>query len=805
MLKNYIVITLRNLWRNKLYSFICVFGLSLGISCTTLIYLYVTHELSYDHFHTNKDHIYRVTASIINDQTTTTGMTSLAVGPTLKQDYPEVEDFVRIMRGPQYGTLIYDGKAYEQTELYFADSGFFEVFSFPLLQGNPRTALTKPQSIVLTEREAIRIFGTEPALGKTVRTVNNSYTVTGVAKNPPINSDITFNAIISLSSLPPPAMADFLQDWFRIACQTYVLFHEKPNTAEFQAKLDRITREYVKPFSEENGGVGTVEYQMQNITQVHLDASKQFDSPKGNRQYMYVFSIVGIFIILIAGINYVNLSLSQSLRRAKEVGVRKALGSRKSQLIQQFIGESLWITFLSMCIGLVFVELLLPVFNSLTSKDFSPATIFQPQIIVFYLGMVLLVGTLSGAYPALVLSSFQPVTVLKGIIPKLGSAGFLRKALVVIQFVFSAALVLGTVVVFSQMQYMKFRDLGFDREQVMVIQIPQDTSVENRMGFIKQEMARIPGVEKVSLNSRLPGYQVGELLFRVENTEGGLMETGLKYMPVDENFTDLIGLQITQGRNFDPSHFPTDSSIGFIINETAARKFGWNDDAVGKRMQWGLGPNDSAQFDGKVIGVVKDFHFTSMHNSIDPLVMLYHPWNGGLLALKLKTDNVQGVIAEIEKTWKKVDQVHNFRYNFLDEKITAMYQSEEKMLQVFGYFSLISIIIASMGLFALTSYSTQRRTREIGIRKVMGASLFQIALLIAREFLLLVLLSFLIAMPLGYYFLTQWLSNFAYRVELHPLYFILSAAVVTCIAAISVSYSAIRAGSSSPVKAIRYE
>lgn len=803
MLKNYLRVAFRNLWRNKLYAFICIFGLALGISCATLVYLFVSHEWSYDQFHENKDRLYRVTATIINNNTTATGKTSLAVGPALREDYPEVETFVRMMNGPQYNTVFVDGKTYEMTGTYFVDSAFFSVFSFRLLEGDPLTALAKPNSIVITQDIARKYFGDQSPVGKTMKTVNNVYTVTGVSENTPSNSDIEYSFLISMNTIPQQSRAYMMEDWFYIVCQTYILFRDKSSAEGFQAKLDQLTDKYVKPWSEVNGGVGTVKFDLQPITTVHLDNTKQFDTPKGNPQYIYVFGMVGIFIILIACINYVNLSLSQSLRRAKEVGVRKTLGGYPGLIVRQFLGESLLITFLALVIGLVLVELLLPSFNQLSGKSFTPVRIFSMDIMLFFVLTVVIVGLLSGAYPALVLSRFHPVTVLRGILPRMGSAGFLRKMLVVVQFVFSASMLLGTVVVFSQMQFLKHRSLGFDKGQVMVIQTPQDTTVQNRMGYIRQEMARINGVSAVSLNGDMPGYPVGELLFRVEQ-EGKMKERGIKFISIDENFLSLMNIEIVKGRNLDPAHFPTDSTGGFIINETAARQFGW-DDPVGKRMQWGLLANDSAANDGKVIAVVKDFNFASMHNPIEPLVMFYHLWSGGFLALKINSDNPGEVLKNIEAKWREVDKIHSFKYDFLDERIHSMYQSEEKMLRVFGYFAMISILIASMGLFALTSYSAERRTREIGIRKVLGASHRNIAMLISKEFIVLVGIAFLLAIPLGYYFLDRWLQDFAYRVPLHPVYFLFSAIAVMLVAFLALSYSVWKAGRSNPVRALKYE
>jgi len=803
MLKNYFLLTLRNLRKNKLYAFISIFGLALGMSCTTLIALYVTHELSYDRFHEKKDRLYRVTATIKNTDIISTGSTSAAVGPALQQEFPEVESYCRVIKGPQYNTIFYQDKSFEETKVFYVDSTFFHLFSYRLLEGNPATALEKPFSMVISKSMSEKYFGNGPALGKTLRTVNNVYTVTGVVEDCPTNSDLQYNALISMSSFPAPVMENFLQDWFYITSMTYVLLNENTAGNDFRSRLPVITEKYVKPWSEVNGGIGTVDYDLQRIDEVHLDNSKKFDTPKGNRQYIYIFGMVGIFILVIACINYVNLALSQSFRRAREVGIRKTLGADRGQLIFQFIGESLVIAFISLFIGLVLVELLLPFFNGLAQKSFSPYSIFRTDLLLYYSGVILGVGLLSGSYPAFVLSSFQPVTVLKGILPRFGSSGYLRKALVVLQFVFSVLMILGTIVVFNQMSYMKGRDLGFNKEEVLVIQVPGDTSVINKMDYARQEMLNLPEVSQVSLNGGLPGYPLGELLFRIEQPEG-MQERGIKFMPVDENFISVMGLELKAGRNLDPKKFPSDSLGGFIINETAARTFGW-EEPIGKRLQWGLLNNDSASNDGKVIGVVKDFHFASLHNPIEPLVMFCHTWGGGLLTLKLQTDDVQGALKKVEDTWRRIDKIHNFKYSFLDDTIGALYRNEERMLKIFGYFALISIFISALGLFALTSYATERRTREIGIRKVMGASVFTIGRLIGKEFIILVLTGFVIAIPIGYYFLSKWLTGFAYHVSLHPWFFILSAMIVLVIAAVAMSYNALKAANSDPVKALKYE
>lgn len=803
MLKNYFLVTLRNLWRNKLYAFISILGLGLGISCTTLIALYVFHEVSYDQFHENKDRLYRVTAVMHTTDVLPLGSTSMAVGPTMQQDFPEVEAFCRMMHGPKYNTLMYEDKSFDEEDVYFTDSAFFHIFSYRLLEGDPSTALSQPNSIVMSESTARKYFGDAPAVGKVVRTVHKTYTVTGVVEDCPDNSDFQYNLLISLNSYPAEMLQQMNEDWFYITVQTYVLLKENASAKELKARLSQLTENYVKPWSDASGGVGSIDYDLQRITDVHLDNTKKFDTPKGNKQYLYIFGMVGIFILIIACINYVNLSLSQSLRRAREVGIRKTLGADRGQLVRQFIGESFIIALISLLAGLALVEILLPLFNKMAQKAFHPASIFQPRLLLYYAGILLVTGVISGSYPAFVLSSFQPVSVLKGILPRFGNAQFLRKALVVVQFVFSVWMIMGTLVVFGQMKYMKERDLGFDREGLMIIQVPGDTAVLNKLDYVKQEMANLPEVKQVSQTGSMPGFTMGELLFRIEQPDG-LQQRGIKFLPIDENFMDLVGLHLVQGRNIDPVHFPTDSLGGFIINETAAKTFGWQE-PLGKRMQWGLMANDSATNDGKVIGVVRDFHFASMHNPIEPLVMFYHTWGGGMLTLKLQSPDMAATIRKVEETWRKADKLHQFHYTFLDDQMDSLYRKEERMLQIFGYFALISILIASLGLFALTSYSTERRTREIGIRKVMGASVWSICRLMAREFLILVSLAFVLAIPVGYYFLGRWLTEFAYRISIHPLMIIGTGLLVVFIAMLAISYHALKAAHTDPVRSIKYE
>lgn len=803
MWKNYLKTTIRSLIRNRVYAGVSIVGLGLGVSCALLIALYITDELSYESTHKNTDRIYRAYVDLEMTEILHAGVSPIALGPTLVSDYPEFEASTRFIPAGHEATVRVEDKFYTEENIWFADSTFFDVFTFDFILGEPTTALSAPNSIVVSKSLAEKLFGSYDVLDTTFQVNNAFYTVTGVTEDPPLQTEVNFNALLSLSTWPQGYVQQASSDWYWLVGYTYFLSHQPLVDSDLDRIMADFKERYIVPFQESNGLEQDAFYSLKPLKGLHFYRDAEYDHPKGNLSYLYIFGVVGLFIVIIAGINFVNLSLAQSGKRSKEVGIRKTLGGSRVEIRRQFLSESLLVALLATLVGLALIEFLLPTFNDLSGKNFTFSSLFRGELLLSILLLWLTVGLLSGSYPAFVLSRFDPVRVLKGHLPSFGKIGVLRRALVVIQFTFSLLMIVGTLVVYQQMSFMRNRNLGFDGEQVMVLQMPNDTTVVNRGASLREELAQLPNVQYASLSTNFPGRLVGELLFRIEQ-DGALKERGIKFMTVDEHFLETYGIDLISGRNFRREG-GTDATQAFIINETAAERFSWNDDALGKRMQWGISANDSASNDGRVVGVIEDFHFASLHNPIEPIALRYNPGNSRLLAVKLSSQDIPGAMQSVEKVWNMVNGGFPFDYKFVDEEFDALYRSEERMLTIFGYFSFISIFIAILGLFALSSFTIEQRIKEIGIRKILGASVSQIIQLISKDFMLLVAISVVISLPVAYVALQRWLQDFAYRIELSFFILLISAALAFVLAFLTVGYHSLRAARANPVNALRYE
>ena len=803
MWRNYFKTTVRSLTRNRIYAGVSILGLGLGISCAVLIALYITDELSYEDMHVKKERIYRGYIDLEMTEVLHAGVSPMALGPTLVSDYPEFETFSRIVSAGNEVTVRVEDRIYTEEHIWFADSSFFDIFSFDFILGDPASALIEPNSVVLSRTMAEKVFGTYEVLDTTVRLNNSVYTVTGVTEDPPLQTEMYYHALVSLNTWPQQSIQQASGDWYWLISYTYLLTHQPIEQHEIDRIMADFKERYIVPFQESNGLEQDAFYDLKPLEGLHFYTAAEYDHPKGNLSYLYIFGVVGLFIVIIASINFVNLSLAQSGKRAKEVGIRKTLGGDKKEIRRQFLGESMLVAFLASLVGLALVEVMIPTFNSLSGKDFSFSSLFRGELLLSILLLWLTVGLLSGSYPAFVLSRFDPVRVLKGHLPSFGRIGALRKTLVVVQFVFSLLMIVGTIVVFQQMGYMRNRNLGFEGDQVLVLEMPGDTAVRNRGASLRTELEQLPQVEYATLSTNFPGRTVGELLFRIEQ-DGALKERGIKFMTIDEHFLETYRIDLLSGRNFRRDG-GTDANQAFIINETAAERFGWHDEALGKRMQWGLLANDSAAYDGRVVGVVEDFHFQSLHNPIEPMVFRFNPGNSNLLAVKLNEDDLPAAMAAVERTWDGMSGGYPFDYQFVDDEFDALYRSEERMLTIFGYFSFISIFIAALGLFALSSFTIEQRIKEIGIRKILGTSVTQIIRLISRDFMLLVGIAVIISLPVAYVALQHWLQDFAYRIELSIFILLISAGFAFALAFATVGYHSLRAARANPVNALRYE
>ncbi len=803
MFRNYLKVSWRHLLAGKANSVISISGLAVGVASAILIALYIQDELSYDQFHEKKDRIARIVERIDHSGEIKAALTSLPVGPQFLSDYPEVENFVRFMSMGSTLTIKVEDRIFREDRFIRTDSTLFEVFDFKLLQGDPKAALAGPNQVVLSKTLAEKFFGnTTEAMGQTISIGTGKYTVTGVIEDGNRPSDIDYQAFTSLSTLPPQAQQTLNGDWFRLVCQTYLLFKQPVDQLDFDHQLADFTERIIKPFVATFGASSTADFKLQPLEGLHFDNSREYDTPKGNLSYLYIFGLLGLFILVIATINFVNLALSQSVKRAKEVGVRKALGAGQSQLRNQFLGESVLIVFLAMIIGLGLVEVLIPTFNETTGKHFSFSNLFSVEMILTLVLILLLTALMAGLYPAVVLSKFQSSAILRGSLPKIGRYGNLRRVLMVVQLTFSILMIIGTLAIQSQMRFLQDKDLGFDQDQIIVLNVPQDTAVFNHLSSFKDRILSHTEFVGISGSQGIPGSNVGELMFRIEQ-EAEMLDKSIKFIAADEDFFEILGLELLEGRLFSRD-IQSDQQQAFIINETAAQSFGWSN-PIGKRIQWGLQGNGQAANDGKVIGVVEDFHFASLHNPMEPLVILFNPNFSLLFSIKIAGGNIRSGLEVLEEEWQAYAGNHPLEYTFLDERVQTQYQSEKTLLQIFGYFALISILIAGLGLFALTSYTVEQRLKEFSVRKILGADLKDLGLLLGKEFAWLIGIASLISVPLAAWGISSWLDDFSYRIDLPWLSFVLALVLIAVVTLLAMAYHVVRLARTNPARILRDE
>ncbi|MHC2991044.1 hypothetical protein OB13_05400 [Pontibacter sp. HJ8] len=796
MIKNYFLIFWRNMTRNKVYAAINILGLAIGVASCILIYLYVQHELSYDKSFSKHGQVYRVVNDlIVEDEVEKASVTHAALAPALAADFPEIEAATRLINRNKQ-VLRLDEKAITIEHTFWADSNYFQLFDYKLLEGDPKTALMEPNSMVISREVAAKFFQNPlQAQFSTIRIGSQSYKVTGIFE-PVDAAHMKPNVLTSFSTIPADIRQNMSRNWGSTNSYTYVLLRNATDAPALQAKLPDFVKRRVAPAR--GNTTERVELQLQALTSIHLNSDYLWEAfPVGKKSYIYIFSFVGIFILLIASINYMNLATARSAKRAKEVGLRKVVGANRWQLMAQFLSESVMLTLLAVLLALVLVELMLPTFNSLADKQISSTYFTDPALAAVVLGIAIFIGLVAGSYPALVLSQFKPVDILKTGKSPSGRGAILRKSLVVVQFTISLVLIIGTAVVYSQMHYLKNQDLGFTKEQVLVVDIPSgDSTIVNRMPTIKAELQRNPNVLSATTTAMIPGESTGVIIFNVER-DNQMAEKTMNSIWVDYEFLDLMDIQLKKGRNF-AKDMSTDLDNGFIINETAARALGW-DDPVGKR----IGFSDTTQ--GKVIGVVQDFNYKSLHSEIEPLVLMLAPQNSGYLMARIAPGRFEETMAHVQGTWQRFAPSHPMDYFFLDDSFNKQYRAEEKMLTIFGYFTLLTIIIACMGLFGLASFTTEQRTKEIGIRKVLGSSVSGIVVLLTKDFAFLVGIAILIASPIAWYGMQQWLQDFAYRTPISAWVFIASGLMALAIAILTVSFKATRAAMEDPVQALRTE
>ena len=806
MIKNYLKIALRNLKRNKVYSFINIMGLAIGIACCLLILLFINDELSYDNFHEKGDRIYRVNTDL------KFGSTDLALplcsdmlGSVMKNDYPAIEEYVRLNTWSSKQVKLGDNY-YNENYVAYADSTFFKVFTFPAIAGKTNHALTDPNSVVISKSIALRYFGTVDAVGRFLETNDNgstSYKVTAVIDDMPENSHFKFDFIFPIYGLNY-SWGNYVAENF----YTYLLLKEGTDLSAFKDYFVEYNDKYVFPYAKEFMNIESkeaftkagnkIEQSLTPLKDIHLYSKREQEiKPTGTIDYVYIFSAIAVFILLIACVNFMNLTTARSANRAREVGIRKVLGTERKSIAGQFLIESSIMALLSVITAVVLVLITLPYFNSLSGKNIQTDAMLTTGFILPLILLPVLIGFLAGSYPAFFLSRFMPAEIIKGQLSTGAKSGKLRSALVVFQFASSIVLIIGTIVIYNQLNYIRNKNLGYQKEQLLIIEGAYSL---NNIDAFKEEILNYPGVTSATISGYLPvpSWRSFEAFFkeRTLGTSGGLT---MQRWLIDYDYLSTFGIQLKQGRNF-MKEFGTDSS-GVILNETAVKYLGLTE-PLGTPLYTIM--DGGVQRELKVIGVVKDFNYESLRQSVGPLALLLGR-NFGNVTFKVSTGDVQGVINKAESMWSTLAQGKVFNYRFADDSFDQVYKAEMRVGKIALTFSILAILVACLGLFGLAAFLAEQKTKEIGLRKVLGASIPSLLIMLSKEFMKWILLANLIAWPLAYYLMNTWLQDYAYRIEISWWVFASAGLISTVIAIITVNYHAVKAASLNPVNALKYE
>ncbi|NQT79071.1 MAG: ABC transporter permease [Candidatus Aminicenantes bacterium] len=803
MFNNYLKIALRNIIKHKAVSFINVLGLAIGMALCILILVYVQDELGYDSFYENADRIYRVAEKEDhNGKIEDYVRTGPGITTKMETDFPDiVEKTVRVMPAGQDVVWVKIGdKRFREDRTYVADSTFFEMFSSEFVKGTQDTALTEPNSLVITESTAEKYFKNEDALGKILRIDIPGVPllkITGVVKDVPSNSHFHFDLLVSMSTIRNEQNARFFDLMYGNAVWSYILVKENYPIEELEAQLPAFLDRHLNQTQKKI--LKSLYFQPLKDIHLHSHTWSEIETEKsGNILYLYIFSAIAFLILLIACINFMNLATARSVNRAREVGLRKVIGATRRQLINQFIGESIIISFVALPLAILVSYLFLPVFNSLSNKEMSIAYFANPILLLGLIGIILFVGFFSGSYPAFFLSAFKPVDIIRGKLKAGTKSAILRKILVVFQFAVSIGFVVGAIFILRQMYFMRNTDLGFNKENVVIVQVnlPVPAAMRaNTMEYLKREYLQHPGVSSVSMTSGVPSDIRGIVNGRVEGTPAD-EATLMVWVATEHDFVKTLEIEIKEGRDFS-KEFSTDLKDSFIINEAVAQKLNL-ESPVGKRIVVG-GRN------GTVVGIFKTLHWEPKLREIFPMVFYVEPNRCNKLAVKVNPENIPETLAFMEKKWQENVTNRPFQYEFLEDMLDNLYKSEQRLSSVVKYLTVLTIFIACLGLFGLASFMAEQRTKEIGIRKVVGASISRIVMLLSKEYAKLIVIANVIALPVTYFIMRDWLQNFYYRIKLGLEWFVLSAVLVLVIALISVSYQAMRAASADPVDALRFE
>lgn len=798
MIKNYLLIAIRNLTKNFGYTAINIFGLAIGLACCLLVTLYIRFELSYENFHDKKASVYRYIPRGERDgKVSMQTMLPAGFGPLIKDSFREVEKFTRFSDVDERALLRKGDLFLDAKTLSVADKDFFEIFSFQLLQGDAANVFARPNTIAIAQSVADKYFPNHDALGQVIR-YNNAYDyeITGVFKDVPANSHLQFTYLTTFETI-----AKMIQDQYNYPADlflnsldawNYSTYFYIPNEPDIEGLAKRIDQKFTEARKEEFNNQGLGDW-LQPLEEIHFTKGIKADSANGDISYVYIFSAVALLILTIACFNFMNLSTARAMKRAKEVGLRKVMGAFRHQLIYQFLGETVVLVSISLVIGIILLEALVPMFNSLVNQQLEINYIGENSVLLYIIVAGLLTGILAGSYPAFYLSSFMPAQVLKGQTGPTGNAG-LRKTLTVLQFGVAAFLMIGTLVVYQQMSFIQNKNLGFDKESIVYMNPPAELWTKREV--MKENLMSNTQIKSVAFSNGTPGMESSTWQYDFPGLE--IPKRSMNTMIIDYDYLKTFGLEIVEGRDLSKD-FGTDSTEAYLINEAAVQEL-MLDKPVGTPIR----ALDGHPV-GKIVGVVKDFHYRSLHRKIEPLVLRYDPRNMWCMSVKMSGGNLRDNLTALEKEWKKLAPDYPFSYQFVDETIERQYRAEQNTGVLIGAFAVLAIIIACLGLLGLTAFMTEQRKKEIGVRKVLGASVSGIILLLSKDFSRLVLIAFVIVIPLAWYAMNQWLADFAYQVKVSPLVYLAAGIIIIGIAFGSVFYQALKAAIINPSETLRNE
>jgi len=810
LFKNYLLSLVRNALRDKFFTLLNLLGLAVGITASILIFIYIQDQLTFDKHNENFERIHRLEGDFfISGKQDLTAITQIPLGPTLKDEYPEIVEQTRILpRRDFYFKRSED--TFKEDSIMLADSTLFKVFTVPFIAGDPNTALAAPFSMVISQSLAHKYFGTQDVIGESMEDLEGTtFNITGVFEDLPGNVHLRFNGLISSATIEDQIGSERFNDrsansFWNVNAYTYVLMAENTTPEMVLSKFPEFYDKYMAELGDQISA--SFDLRITPLADVHFQKDElTWDLPKGNMNYVYIMGVVAVLLIIIASINYANLTTARATSRGKEIGVRKVGGAQKGTLRSQFLGESITMAILSGILAAFLSLLILPLFNNLAGTAFNIHTLLRPSILLFIIGISLITGFISGLYPATYLASFNPVSILKGNGISSKDRGWLRRGLVIVQFLISAVMIIGSIVVALQMNYIQKKDLGFEREQILLLSL-NDTSIANNVAAFMEELERNPSVEGCATSTTAPGRFFGKQVMTAEQNNGEMLEKAFNNFIVNHDYMDVMGLTLVEGRFYD-REFGSDQTNAFVVNEALVAEMHWGDSALGKQFIPGVNIQGANTPVGEIVGVVKDFNYGSLHNPVEPLVLRLFD-NAGFMrtvSIRVSGDNMQEVIDWVGEVRESFNPVFPIQYSFLSEELDTLYEEERVIFALVISFTILIIFIAALGLLGLSSFMTVKRTRETGVRRVMGASQNQILMLFLTQFSKWVIISNVLAWPLAFFVMKFWLQNFTFRVDFPFWTFIISLLLSLTIAVISVSWQSLKASRMNPAASIRVE